>query len=882
MATPQNYLRLKTGLQLEDPGAGTKVTTLSAATALPASYNIVMPPAAAVYDSSPLVVSTTGTGSWSELPHDSVMSGWAAWGGEADYWSYSRATLSFTVEKSGVGYIKGKRVAWTAGQSVTITAGIANYVGVNSSGTVFVASSPNYSDNFYLFEVFDDNVSTYPNGFVVKKENHGIEMNRAISSFLHNTVGTIIRGAGADMVLHAANTDLRIDITGDTVEDHGNATTFATQSPATIRFWYVMNDGTTWREYGSATATFPLVFYNTGTNAVEAVVANNKRVVYRMYATADSLQSNAPTFAAVIHRQAAPYPTLSAANTNINANLITATASPFQSLEWCQLGYVVLSTNTGTPTIEQITIQKNTFNAQFSGGTGTVSSHLTLADLDAGQFRVGGHQFAAQRNDAAINATAAENDTANPGYRTGSIWVNSTDKAAQVCTYSTGTAVWPSLTLTDSSGTGNASLKPLAGTKTNTTILGVDAGAAATAAGGTYIGRSSGAAVAGGTYNTTLGFQAGDSVTSGGSNVLLGANSDGAAAISGVTAVGTLAAGSATGAIAIGGASDGATAALAARAANQYAVSIGAGSAAGAGTEGANVVADYGVCIGYGSKTESAAGITIGKASYSGTGANSIVVGTGSANATWSGASSCLMGSGVGTALTTGGSHVLVGFNAGNTLTDGAFATLVGNNTQAGASINYATAIGTSATASALAAFAGGALAAASGQAAVAIGSAYNATSTKAARATNTSAVAIGTGDATRNGPIASGTNAVAIGSGASAAHTSGIAIGLNMQTAGNNGIIIGSNASGAITVGAASVCIGCSANVSGNAIGILSNTAVPANSMILGNTSSTNTYIQGIANVGAGGAAGTGKAPPAGINHMGYNATTKEIVYYT
>jgi len=362
--------------------------------------------------------------------------GFAGWTDSGTY--YSTVTTAFTLLCGGYGYINGTRVDFAAQGPITLGNQSTTYVGINASGTLTgidwtVISASDYENNIMLFEVLYDGTV-----YLIKNEQHPWNFEQSISGFFHNNLGTIIRGAGAVISVGGgtAPTNRQLNITPDTYEDHGITMAIPSATPLTWQLWYINGSGK-WIRHSTGT-DFASFWSNAGT--ATAGTANGNRVVYRIYVTngfaADGTQS--PTYVAVMNT--ALYSSLAAANTAINAGTIQGPTNALFSIELCQLGYIVVRTTTGPIySIEQVTVQKNTFNAKYVGGT-TSGSHLLLSDLTAGTYTDGGHGSLVQLNSTASAPTINSDVTA---YKLGTVWVRTDTDDVYMCQNNTdGNAVW--------------------------------------------------------------------------------------------------------------------------------------------------------------------------------------------------------------------------------------------------------------------------------------------------------------------------------------------------------------------------------------------------------------------------------------------------------
>lgn len=359
--------------------------------------------------------------------------GFNSWSGSGNYYSVSLPT--FTLLRGGTAYINGTLITYSGSQSVTLFTNATTYIGIDTTGTLVrfqngTINSTTYQDNAMLFEVIYDGTV-----YDVKNEQHPWRFNEAASSFFHLNLGTIIRGAGA--VISNGTTTNTLQISADTYEDHGLSMAIPAANPITWQQWYTNATGQ-WIRFSTGTVFSAIYWDNAGTPT--AAVSNGDRVVYRIYVTngfaADGTQ--APIYFATMN--GAKFSSLTNANNAINGGTITAATNELYAMEPCMLAYVVLRWATGgVISIEQITIQKNTFNSRYVGGSAS-SSHLLLGDLSGGSYTDGGHASLVQLTNSTSAPTSASDIAA---FKLGTVWVKTNSDELYMCQNNTGgAAVW--------------------------------------------------------------------------------------------------------------------------------------------------------------------------------------------------------------------------------------------------------------------------------------------------------------------------------------------------------------------------------------------------------------------------------------------------------
>jgi hypothetical protein len=207
-----------------------------------------------------------------------------------------------------------------------------------------------------LYEVLYDGTN-----YVVVKENHPYSFPSAISGYLHNTLGTTIRGTGATIMQvssgdGSAITDRQVMIYGnDTLDDHGISTAIP-DSNGFGASWniYYRNASVQWTKYATS---FQLTsFYNNSGTPTALSPANYG--IYTLYASKDDIENPLPTYFAVMDEN--QYSLLSAAQAAIANRTCIAQSAELKSIELARLGYIIVqyqASNAGS--IYSVTVDKN-------------------------------------------------------------------------------------------------------------------------------------------------------------------------------------------------------------------------------------------------------------------------------------------------------------------------------------------------------------------------------------------------------------------------------------------------------------------------------------------------------------------------------------------
>ena len=307
-----------------------------------------------------------------------AQTGFGAWTSGSDASTYTLTGGKFQIDRTGYGYINGKKISWSSGQqTASLGANTLSWIYIDATGTL-VADTTHPSGKIYLFEVLYDGTN-----YLVAKENHSYNFNTGASSYLHNNAGTVVRGIGAIATRKAAGTgastdDRQIKIVGaDNLDDHGLTTTIADSAGAGVTWnTFYKNGAGKWIRYASQ-LELPIYYDNAGTpTALD--VAVNVYAVYTLYVAKDDIEGT-DNFIAVMPDAA--YTTLGGVLAAITAGTNTFSTNELKSLEAAQLGYAIVQYSATGGYINQITIAKSTFNNQLVGGAAG-GSHNLLSNLD--------------------------------------------------------------------------------------------------------------------------------------------------------------------------------------------------------------------------------------------------------------------------------------------------------------------------------------------------------------------------------------------------------------------------------------------------------------------------------------------------------------------
>ena len=306
--------------------------------------------------------------------------GFGAWTSGNDVNTYTIVDGKFQIDRSGYGYINGKKVTWASGlQTEVLEANNAYFVHIHADGTLHVGTSFE-SNTIRLFIVLYDGTT-----YLVTKENHHKSFDSAISGYLHQTINVIIRGTGANITRVTTGTgvdvtDRQIKIVGaDVLDDHGLSTTIPDSAGAGVIFHvFYRNASGKWICYGTETE-LPIKYNNAGTPTDLDIT--NQFSNYVLYVMQDDIETSTPQYLAVMGETV--YTDVSDARLAITNGENIFTSNELHVVESAQLGYAIVQYSATGGYVEELQIAKSTFNQQFVGGGGGASSnHGLLTSLD--------------------------------------------------------------------------------------------------------------------------------------------------------------------------------------------------------------------------------------------------------------------------------------------------------------------------------------------------------------------------------------------------------------------------------------------------------------------------------------------------------------------
>jgi hypothetical protein len=325
------------------------------------------------FQSHNTLIENAGTGTTLTFPYDDRDSGLVAWEGSGDYWSIA-STDQFTVLRRCSGRTRSTPTIYAGGSTVTLTAGVCNYVYFDTNGTLGVTSTATdalYSDCVVLFQVHLDAAGVAR----VVAEDHPYRFDSSVSREWHLVFGTLIYGVGGQITRVATGTggaagDRQLKVAGTAyLSDHGLTTTIPDSSGAAVTWNFYYTDPSTGKwTFHSAATEFPMVYNQAG---VGITPLGGLRGGFRCYVSKASLNSALPTYIAVIGTDT--YANQTAANTAIANQTIATVTAELEELELAQLGQVSVF-DSGGGYLSNVTVQKKTAGTYVGTSAATSSS----------------------------------------------------------------------------------------------------------------------------------------------------------------------------------------------------------------------------------------------------------------------------------------------------------------------------------------------------------------------------------------------------------------------------------------------------------------------------------------------------------------------------
>lgn len=297
---------------------------------------------------------------------------------------YTIATNQFTILSGGSGYINGTYVTWLGNQTTSVlTANATTFVYIDEQGLIQSTITPSgttYRNGIVLFEVLNDGT----NYFIVK-EGHPYSFESEVSRFMHDNVGTVISGSGANVAQITTGTgtvatDRQIKIAGTSLlEDHGVVTTIPDSAGAPINWhFFHLNASSQWNRYLQQTQV-PLVYNNAGViTPLADEPASGSVGIVTFYVSKDDF-SGPPLYVAVIDGTA--YDTVNDAKLAITNGEFQPVTNELARLEMAKIGHAVIVNNASGGYIDEAIVKKDTLRSGGIGTTGTLGDHSALNNL---------------------------------------------------------------------------------------------------------------------------------------------------------------------------------------------------------------------------------------------------------------------------------------------------------------------------------------------------------------------------------------------------------------------------------------------------------------------------------------------------------------------
>ena len=310
-------------------------------------------------------------------PYDEVTTGFNEWSTVAgDTWGFVLGTRVFTLIKRFTGIVRSAPVVCAAGQTVTLTNFVTNYVYATSAGILSSTTSPTKAineNNVMLFEIYSDGVA-----YLVKKESHPVEFTSAVAGFMHTVLGSMLANNGGATISTLVAASRTVQLVGaSSALDHGLITVIPDSTGVALSFIPVFTNASGMKIDGTAITAIPSKWQNSATTVANA--ANNDRVVVRIGVLLDSVNSSAPQYVYVYNN--AVFGSNSAAAAAIASNTITIFPPELTKLEIIQLGFVTIQADgAGAGTIVATTVAKQVFGSNIVGGS-TSTAGVVLTDV---------------------------------------------------------------------------------------------------------------------------------------------------------------------------------------------------------------------------------------------------------------------------------------------------------------------------------------------------------------------------------------------------------------------------------------------------------------------------------------------------------------------
>jgi Tol biopolymer transport system component len=298
-----------------------------------------------------------------------VFTGRDTWTGSGRYY-YDGTLGSFTIKRSGTGFIRNAPITWSAPQTVTgLTQGATNYIYIDKQGLIGTTANPSfdiYSDKIILFECLYDSGSTATQ--ITVREDHPYQMPTITSHYLHSVIGPVLGNVvgGANISKSSPGTRNINISSGESLYDHGLDLAITSSNYIVFDMMYKNLSGK-WVQYRKTASFDALTSAGGSVNPLGSGFG-----IYTLYVSKDDLNNSSPRYFAVI--DSGTYSNLSAANSALST-AIKADAE-LAKLELAQLGYVI--TRQSNNSIESVVIAKSTLKESITTGGTNVASLVSV------------------------------------------------------------------------------------------------------------------------------------------------------------------------------------------------------------------------------------------------------------------------------------------------------------------------------------------------------------------------------------------------------------------------------------------------------------------------------------------------------------------------
>jgi hypothetical protein len=322
------------------------------------------------------VVQAIGHSVW-----ESGRSGWTEWLGSGNYWGWAAGNPgTFTLLRGGEGYIRGKEVYFSAGQTVTIAYNERVFVYIDEAGVLRKSSTntaQNKKDRINLFVAQND-----VNGeFIVINNVHQYHTDIGARQWIDSAHGTVVDPEGSLLSRYgtgtgASTTDRQVNISSGTIiEVDIEESWLASTTGVNMSHTYVNASGYFARD--SYSKSFPMKYSNAG---VPTAITTNSYGIFRVYVTKSDLNTAPPQI--ISEMNSAQYGNQAQADTVVANN--TATNFGRLDKEIAQIAQVVVRNTAAGGHVVSITTAKKTVGAII--GSSGVGSSANLVATDTSSF----------------------------------------------------------------------------------------------------------------------------------------------------------------------------------------------------------------------------------------------------------------------------------------------------------------------------------------------------------------------------------------------------------------------------------------------------------------------------------------------------------------